>query len=91
MCKNCVSIESFKHFDNRKDNVIIETLEVLKSIKDESQIKKLIMYWWSGEQILERIAEEMDTNYTRQVPLKDLKERLKYLKTLQQSRKNDKI
>lgn len=58
-----------------------EIAELIKSM-DSSQLKHLIAWWWSEDQIGDRIIEEMDDNWISQMSLEQINEDLEHVKKI---------
>lgn len=62
-----------------KEAIVDNMKEVLESLDSPSQIRDLVAYWWSDEQVVERIIAELDQDFMLQTEKVDLEDYLKHL------------
>ena len=64
-----------------KEKIAVEMIKTIESMTPE-QVGNFVLYWWSGEELIDRVKENMDSWWVQQTDINDMKEQLEKIKII---------
>ena len=64
-----------------KEKIAVEMIKTIESMTPE-QLGNFVLYWWSGEELIDRVKENMDSWWIQQTDISDMKEQFEKIKII---------